>query len=127
MSRFHKVAIWTLIPAMALGLAYGVSAQDPVTTNPGKYKVIFENDQVRLLEYQDKPGDSTVMHHHPARLVYSLAPWKKQFHFPDGRTVVMEGKAGDATWAEAGSHAGINVGSTDTHVLIFELKAPSTR
>jgi quercetin dioxygenase-like cupin family protein len=127
MSRLQNAFRCALIFVLGLGPARGFSAQDPVATNPGKYRVVFENDQVRLLEFQDEPGDVTVMHYHPARLVYSLAPWKKKFHFPDGRTVVMEGKAGDATWAEAGSHAGENIGSSETHILIFELKERPTK
>ena len=27
---------------------------DPTITDPDKYKVIFENDRVRVLEYQDE-------------------------------------------------------------------------
>ena len=30
---------------------------DPTQSDPDKYKVIFENDRVRVLEYKDKPGD----------------------------------------------------------------------
>jgi len=35
---------------------------DPVETNPEFYKVIFENDRVRVLEYTDVPGDRTTPH-----------------------------------------------------------------
>jgi hypothetical protein len=38
---------------------------DPVVTNPDSYKVVFENDQVRVLEYNDKPGHLTTPHEHP--------------------------------------------------------------
>ena len=50
-------------------------AQDPIKANPGKYRVIFENERVRLLEYKDKPGDVSTMHWHPDHLVYSLSAW----------------------------------------------------
>ncbi len=30
---------------------------DFTVTNPDKYKAIFENDGVRVLEYKDKPND----------------------------------------------------------------------
>ncbi len=30
---------------------------DPTVTNPDKYKTIFENDRVRVLEYKDKRND----------------------------------------------------------------------
>jgi len=32
---------------------------DPTCTDPDKYRVIFENDRVRVLEYSDLPGDKT--------------------------------------------------------------------
>ena len=40
-------------------------ADDPVTTNPDLYRVVFENERVRVLEYQDAPGDRTEPHGHP--------------------------------------------------------------
>ena len=29
---------------------------DPTITDPGLYRVVFENDRVRVLEYRDHPG-----------------------------------------------------------------------
>jgi hypothetical protein len=40
-------------------------AEDPTRTDPEKYKVIFENDRVRVLEYRDEPGEATRPHRHP--------------------------------------------------------------
>jgi len=37
-------------------------SMDPVVTNPEHYKVLFENDRVRVLEYTDQPGDVTTPH-----------------------------------------------------------------
>ena len=31
-------------------------SMDPIETNPESYKLVFENDQVRVLEYSDHPG-----------------------------------------------------------------------
>lgn len=31
-------------------------ADDPACTDPDKYRVVFENNQVRVLEYRDTPG-----------------------------------------------------------------------
>jgi len=38
---------------------------DPINTDPDKYKVIFENDRVRVLDYRDTPGAKTKPHRHP--------------------------------------------------------------
>jgi hypothetical protein len=34
-------------------------AQDPVQAASQNYKVLFENDRVRVLEYRSKPGEKT--------------------------------------------------------------------
>jgi beta-alanine degradation protein BauB len=58
----------------------------------------------------------------PAHLVYVINSGKRKFTFPDGKSVVADLKAGESMWFDAVEHAGDNVGTTDTHVLIFELK-----
>jgi hypothetical protein len=35
---------------------------DPTITDPDKYKVVFENERVRVLEYRDDPGQKTSEH-----------------------------------------------------------------
>ncbi len=40
---------------------------DPVAMAPHVYKVVFENEKVRVLEATDKPGDKAEMHSHPTR------------------------------------------------------------
>ncbi len=39
--------------------------KDPALTNPNLYRVVMENDRVRVLEYHDRPGDRTTDHAHP--------------------------------------------------------------
>ncbi|MFY9738471.1 MAG: hypothetical protein WAK11_05390 [Candidatus Cybelea sp.] len=50
-----------------------MSAPDPTRTDPDKYKVIFENDRVRVLEYRDKPGAKTQAHQHPNGVLLMLS------------------------------------------------------
>ena len=35
---------------------------EPTVTDPQLYKVLFENDRVRVLRYTDSPGDRTKPH-----------------------------------------------------------------
>ncbi|HEX9816212.1 MAG TPA: cytoplasmic protein [Candidatus Thermoplasmatota archaeon] len=95
---------------------------DPVTTDPDKYKVIFENERVRVFDYSDKPGDKTKMHHHKEFLLYALGPFKRRLTFPGGKVGVREFKGGEIVWNDEQSHLGENMGSTNTHVLIVEFK-----
>ena len=98
------------------------SSRDPVITDGDKYKVAFENDRVRVLEYRDSPGERTSPHHHAAFVLCALSAFRRKFVLSDGREVGREVRPGEVAWSKAQSHIGENVGSTDTHVLIVELK-----
>ena len=99
-----------------------VLAQDPVQTDGDKYKVLLENDQVRVLEYTDQPGQKTQRHRHPAFVVYALAPFRRTLTLADGRVVSREFRAGDVMFSNGETHIGENAGSTATRVLMIELK-----
>ena len=108
---------------VALCLASAAAlAQNPVDTDGDKYKVLMENEQVRVLEYRDQPGQKTHQHVHPAFVLYALVPFKRRIHLPDGKVLMREFKAGDVMYSPAQTHIGENVGSTPTHVIMVELK-----
>lgn len=94
---------------------------DPVTTNPELYRVLFENDRVRVLEYRDRPGDQTTPHQHPDSVMYTLSSFERRLIAGDMEREV-EIEAGTVSWLPAQEHAGHNIGSTETHVLFVELK-----
>lgn len=56
---------------------------DPVETNPNHYKVVFENDRVRVLEYTDHPGDRTTPHEHPDSVMHTLSSFRRRLHWGD--------------------------------------------
>lgn len=97
-------------------------AQDPLKVEPNKYKLVFENERARILEFRDKPGDKSMMHVHPDYLVYVFAPSKRKLISADGKAEVVDLKAGQVLWIPAHTHSGENIGTTDTHALIIELK-----
>ena len=94
---------------------------DPTVTNPDKYKVIFENDKVRVLEYKDKPGDKTTPHAHPDSVMITLSSFHRKLHFDDKELDVQK-QSDEASWLPAQTHVGENTGSTDTHAIFVELK-----
>ena len=98
---------------------------DPVATNPDHYKVVFENDRVRVLEYTDRPGDRTTPHEHPDSVMHTLSSFRRRLSSGDQHRDV-EMAAGMTGWLPAQRHAGENIGDTDTHVLFVELKQDST-
>ncbi|HET9737403.1 MAG TPA: hypothetical protein VFP78_04725 [Solirubrobacteraceae bacterium] len=96
---------------------------DPTETDPDKYRVVFENDRVRVLEYRDQPGDRTSPHRHPDSVMYTLSAFERRLiHGDEHRDVKLE--PGRVNWLAAQEHSGENIGSTDTHVLFIELKEP---
>ena len=97
-------------------------AGDAVQVAPHVYKVLFENERVRLLEVLLKAGESSAMHSHPAYVIYGLGEGKVKFNSPSGESADVEVKAGDVMWREPEDHAVEDVGSTDVGALIFELK-----
>ncbi len=114
----------TLLLGLAL-LAHAASAalsQDPVPIYPENYKVLFENDRVRVLDFQLRKGAKEDFHSHAANVVYVLAPFRVQFTLRDGQTKIREAKAGDVFFSEPVTHASNNIGDTDAHGLIVELK-----
>src|ERR1700757_3814014 len=47
-------------------------AQDVVKVAPEQFKVVLENEHVRVLEFRMKPGDKEAMHTHPATVHIEL-------------------------------------------------------
>jgi beta-alanine degradation protein BauB len=94
---------------------------DPVETNPQHYAVVFENDRVRVLEYTDRPGESTTPHRHPDSVMYTLSSFRRRLSSGDASRDV-EMPAGLTRWLPAQEHSGENIGETGTHVLFVELK-----
>ena len=96
---------------------------DPIVTNPDLYRVLFENDRVRVLEYLDQPGDATQPHSHPDSVMVTLSAFRRRLR-SGGREVDVGLPAFQALWLDAQEHAGTNVGTTPTHTIFVELKEP---
>ena len=98
---------------------------DPTVTNPDHYKVVFENDRVRVLEYRDVPGDRTTLHSHPDSVMITLSNFDRKLVLGDQEREVSL-TAGRAVWVPAQAHLGENIGTTDTHSIFVELKESGT-
>jgi quercetin dioxygenase-like cupin family protein len=98
---------------------------DPVTTNADLYRVVMENDRVRVLEYRDRPGDRTTPHVHPDSVMITVSAFRRRL-VAGGAQREVEMSAGVASWLGAQEHSGENIGDTETHVFFVELKGPAT-
>ncbi|HZQ09670.1 MAG TPA: cupin domain-containing protein [Anaerolineae bacterium] len=95
---------------------------DPAVVASDVYKLILENDRVRLFNVEFKPGQKAVMHRHPDHVVYVLKGGTNHLAFPDGQTLDADLKPGQALFLPAGPHETTNIGNTDVNLLVFELK-----
>src|SRR5574341_1816653 len=79
-------------------------AQDPVKVDAKHYKVVMENDQVRVLRITYGPHEKSVMHDHPDSLAVFLTDSHVRFGLPGGKSEVSDKKKGDVEWTKAGKH-----------------------
>jgi hypothetical protein len=100
-----------------------LASHDPADTDGDLYKVIFENDRVRVLEYHDQPGDRTHPHRHPDSIMFTLSSFRRRTADGD-RSVDVDIPAGTVRWVGAQQHSGQNIGDTRTHCIFMELKEP---
>ena len=114
-----------ILAAVGGGAASPAAAQDAAKINPRSYKVRFENDRVRVLEYNAKPGLGLCgvgKHYHPAHLTIVVTGGK--FKATKEGAKPFNSEAGDGTifWAPAEVHEVENVGKGNQHVYIVEMK-----
>lgn len=118
----HAMQTPTLSLVALLACAASALAADPLETDPDKYRLVLENDRVRVLEYRDLPGEATHEHNHPDFVLYAISPFERELTFPDGRRLERRFEAGDVMYSPGQTHIGHNAGQTPTHVLMIELK-----
>ena len=106
--------------------ATNTNAQDPVKVDAKHYKVVFENDQVRVLLISYGPNESSPLHEHPATLVVALTDRHERMTGPNQRSQENRVKAGEITVAE-GKHSAENLGKIGLEVLAVELKTPEAQ
>jgi quercetin dioxygenase-like cupin family protein len=121
MRRSKQFALAGIIAVLCM--ISGALAQDPVKSDSTHYKVEFENDQVRVLRVTYGPNEKSVMHEHPNSVAVFLTDAQGQFTFPDGKTVPVEGKAGQVIWDQAGKHLPENKSDKPFQVIVVELKS----
>ena len=114
--------IGALATLMMVLVGKALMAQDVVQVAPEQFKMLLENEHVRVLEFRMKPGDKQEMHTHPATVHIELTPTKVKITNPDGKAVEVEGKEGETIWVDPVKHTVENIGNDEIHGYIVELK-----
>lgn len=95
--------------------------QDAVKVAPNNFKVLLDNDHVRVLEFHGKAGYKVGMHSHPNYVTYTISgSGKTTFTSADGKTTESENRSGVAAWHDAETHSSESTGAV--HALLIEMK-----
>lgn len=96
---------------------------DAVSTDPDLYSVVFENERVRVLEYRDAPGTKSNRHRRPDSVMIPLSAFERRLEH-GSRDATISFEPGAVRWVPEESHVSENIGSTDSHAILVELKDP---
>jgi quercetin dioxygenase-like cupin family protein/uncharacterized damage-inducible protein DinB len=109
--------------AFALFVPVGLAAQDAPTVAPTMYKVLLDDDRVRVMEVTIKPGAEMGVHTHLESVVHALTAAKLRITYADGKTEDLDLQAGETMRMPAGApHSTKNVGRTALKGDMTELK-----
>lgn len=121
--RLSPIPLALVVLARAVA-AEPVTAPDPVATHPENYRVLLENDRVRVLDFRLAKGARERSHAHPEHVAVFLEDFTIRFTLPDGRTALREAHPHQVVWSDSVVHASENIGASDAHGILVELKTP---
>ena len=102
--------------------AVAAFAQDVVQLAPDQVKVVFENDRVRVLRFNEPPHSKLAMHSHPAYVAVGFTNGYSRYTFPDGKTSEQRTKAGGVAYSKPVTHASEEMAGTTSEAIMVELK-----
>ncbi len=114
-----------VVVTLVAGSARGVDEMDSPRADPAHHKVEFENDQVRIVRYVIPPGETALLHSHPALVNVFLTDGDLKATAADGSTSDIHTRAGMAAWRGPTVHSVVNVGTTVVEGVLVEPKGPA--
>jgi hypothetical protein len=126
-NEFDMSSFALFAAAIMIGVSSSAVAQtvEPAyKAAPDTYKIIFEDNNFRVIEANHKKGVRDKMHSHPVPfVVYNLTDCKTRLYTPDGATKEVAGKAGMASANPViAAHAAENIGDADCKQIFVEKK-----
>lgn len=106
-------------------------ALDAAIAAPRHHVLLFENDRVRVLETNIRPGERTALHTHRWPMTIHVLNRSDFVRYDDMGNVTLDSRQFPASasppkvmWSEPlPPHALENVGSSDLHVISVEVKS----
>ena len=126
LSSFRTIApvvaasLLTLSPAAAQHASQEV---DGLAASPDNFRLVLENEQVRILEYHIDPGVRDRPHTHPPRVSHVISGGTLRIRLATGETFDVTEGAGETHWSGAAPlHDTENIGNTPIRILLIEVK-----
>lgn len=120
MIKKYCFALFLLLP----GLQVYAAQIDPTVVSPEMYKVLLENEHVRVVSYEILPGQQDQWHTHPAKVSYVVSGGTLRIHLDDGSSFVVDEKTDNAGWmGSVGKHYAENIGQTVVKIVLVEVKS----
>jgi len=99
-----------------------VLAQDPIEAGAGMYRLLFENERVRVMEVTFQPGQKIQPHSHPDHYIYVLEGGSLRLFKPDGTSTDVTIEPEQVIWIPAETHWAENISTSVVKLLVTELK-----
>jgi quercetin dioxygenase-like cupin family protein len=99
------------------------SALDPLKVDAKRYKMEFENEQVRVFRARYAAHEKGVTHEHVLnRAVTFITDGNMKVTTPDGVSKILKASAGDVTWGGEAKHIEENLSGQPFEVVVVEFK-----
>jgi len=123
-----RISLLRSIVLLLMGLQAASSTADvsldALVASPDRFKVLLENDDVRVIEYVLLPAQRDQWHTHPPKVSYVISGGTLRISLDDGSSFEVTETTGSATWMNSlGRHFAENVGPTTVRILLVEVKA----
>lgn len=97
---------------------------DVLKASPDKYKLVLENEHVRVIEYSLKPGEKDNPHTHRAKTSYVIAGGTFRVYPEHAEPFDYIEVQGATEWSDKTTmHYVENIGQTTITILLTEIKA----
>jgi mannose-6-phosphate isomerase-like protein (cupin superfamily) len=95
---------------------------DPVQAAPNNYRLIDENDRVRVVEMTLNAGQSDVLHSHKSETVFFISGGKVKINIPGADSIEADIPDGHVMFSDPWTHQVHNQGDKDVRAILIEHK-----
>lgn len=113
---------WFSAIAAVLLVSGAAAGQDPARVSPETYRLVLENEAVRIFRVSGPAGNKVAVHAHPDHLAIALTAARIQFTRPGAEPETVDLASESATYVPAGAHESANVGTAPFDAIVIELK-----